>query len=55
MQNDSVAKALAEVAASRAWREKRAEQRAKLLQKVQATSRPLYILKSKKQLPLQFQ
>lgn len=55
MQNDPVAKALAEVAASRAWREKRAEQRAKLLEKVQASSRPLYILKSKKQLQLQLQ
>nr|WP_298094783.1 hypothetical protein [uncultured Shinella sp.] len=55
MQNDVVARALAEVAASRAWREKNAAERAERLQRMQSTPRPLYVLKSKKQLELRLQ
>ena len=55
MQNDVVAKALAEVAASRAWREKIAAQRAERLRQLQDAPRPLYVLKTKKQLELRLQ
>ncbi len=55
MQTDSVARALAVVAESRAWREKLAEERAERLQKMQAAPRPFYVLKSKKQLELRLQ
>ncbi len=55
MQNDVVARALAEVAASRAWREKVATERAERQRKLQGASRPLYVLKSKKQLELRLQ
>lgn len=55
MQNDVVARALAEVAASRAWREKVAAERAERFRKLQDTPRPLYVLKSKKQLELRLQ
>lgn len=54
MQNDVVAKALAEVAASRAWRAKVAAERAERFRKLQDTPRPLYVLKNK-QLELRLQ
>nr|WP_314092298.1 hypothetical protein [uncultured Shinella sp.] len=55
MQNDVVARALAEVAASRAWREKVAAERAERITKLQAVPRPLYVLKGAKQLELRLQ
>lgn len=55
MQTDAVERALAVVAASRAWREKVAAERAERLQKIEASPRPLYVLKSKKQLELRLQ
>lgn len=55
MQNDVVERALAEVAASRAWREKVAAERAERVRKLQAVPRPIYVLKSTKQLELRLQ
>lgn len=55
MQNDVVARALAEVAASRAWREKNAARRAETQLKAAGAPRPFYVLKSKKQLELRLQ
>lgn len=50
MQTDPVERALAIVAESRAWREKVAAERAERLQKVQAATRPLYVLKNNRPL-----
>jgi len=55
MQMDAIERALAVVAESRAWREKVAAERAERLRKTQAAPRPLYVLKSKKQLELRLQ
>lgn len=55
MQMDAVERALTVVAESRAWREKIAAERAERRQRMQAAPRPLYVLKSKKQLELRLQ
>ena len=52
MQTDSIEKALAEVAACRALREKQLALRAENQRKLEAVAKPLYVLRSKKQLEL---
>ena len=48
MQTDVVERALAEVAACRAWREKLAAERAERRRALEAAPQPLYVLKGKK-------
>ena len=48
MQTDVVERALAEVAACRAWREKLAAERAERRRATEVAPRPLYVLKNKK-------
>ncbi|WP_168169006.1 hypothetical protein [Shinella sp. HZN7] len=55
MQIDSIEKALAEVAACRALREKQLALRAETQRKLEAAAKPLYVLKHKKQLELRLQ
>ncbi|WP_242225093.1 hypothetical protein [Shinella zoogloeoides] len=56
MQTDSIERALAEVAACRALREKQLAVRAENRRKLEAaTAKPLYVLKHKKQLELRLQ
>ncbi|WP_421593877.1 hypothetical protein [Shinella sp. M27] len=55
MQTDTLARALATVVGSRVWREKVAAELAERLQEMQVATRPLYVLKSKKQLKLRLQ
>ncbi|MCW5712312.1 hypothetical protein [Shinella sp.] len=55
MQTDSIEKALAEVAACRALREKQMAYRLENQRKLEAVARPLYVLKNKKQLELRLQ
>lgn len=55
MQADSIEKALAEVAACRALREKQMAYRLENQRKLEAAARPLYVLKSKKQLEQRLQ
>lgn len=55
MPVDAVERALTVVAESRAWREKIAAERAERRQRMQGAPRPLYVLKSKKQLELRLQ
>ena len=55
MQTDSIEKALAEVAACRALREKQLALRAENRRKLEAVAKPLYVLKSKRQMELPLQ
>ncbi|MFC6447627.1 hypothetical protein [Shinella zoogloeoides] len=55
MQTDSIEKALAEVAACRALREKQLALRVENQRKLEAVAKPLYVLRSKKQLELRLQ
>ncbi|MFB9791221.1 MULTISPECIES: hypothetical protein [Shinella] len=55
MQSDAIERALAEVAACRALREKQQAHRAEFQRKLEAVARPLYVLKSKTQLELRLQ
>lgn len=55
MQTDAVERALAEVAACRALREKQQAHRAEFQRRVEAAAKPLYVLKSKAQLELRLQ
>lgn len=55
MQTDAIERALEMVAASRALRERQLANRAELQRKVEAAAKPLYVLKSKKQLELRLQ
>lgn len=52
MQMNAVERALQLVAASRALRERQLANRVELQRKVDAAAKPLYVLKSKKQLEL---
>jgi hypothetical protein len=55
MQSDAIERALAEVAACRALREKQQAHRAEFQRKLEAVAKPLYVLKSKAQLELRLQ
>ncbi|MBB5040698.1 hypothetical protein [Shinella fusca] len=55
MHADPIQKALEMVAASRALRERQLANRAELQRKVAAAAKPLYVLKSKRQLELRLQ
>ena len=55
MQTDAIERALAEVAACRALRERERAHRADIQRKIEAVAKPLYVLKSKRQLELRLQ
>lgn len=55
MQSDAVERALTEVAASRNLRERQLARRLETQRQLAATTKPIYILKSKKQLELRLQ
>jgi len=55
MQNDAIERALAEVAACRALREKQQAHRAEFQRRLEAVAKPLYVLKRKSQLELRLQ
>lgn len=55
MRTDAVENALAEVAACRALREKQMAHRIEIQRRLEAQAKPLYVLKSKKQLELRLQ
>ncbi|UNK36605.1 hypothetical protein MNR02_08765 [Shinella sp. H4-D48] len=55
MQTDAIEKALETIAASRALRERQLANRAELQRKAAASAKPLYVLRSKRQLELRLQ
>jgi hypothetical protein len=55
MQIDAVERALEVIASGRSLREKQLANRAEIQRKVAAGAKPLYVLKSKKQLELRLQ